>query len=113
MSDYLAKLTDEKSELRSTLCSLELQISEYRDREASYHEVRSFHVLQCNKMYCLRCPSFAMLLFLLHYGPFHLLMESSSAFCQQRVDKINKMERTVVIMPFIQQSFAFHEVKLN
>jgi hypothetical protein len=39
MSDYLAKLTDEKSELRSTLCHLELQVSQYRDREANHHEV--------------------------------------------------------------------------
>ena len=39
MSDYLAKLTDEKSELRSTLCHLELQISQYRDREADHLEV--------------------------------------------------------------------------
>lgn len=42
MSDYLAKLTDEKSELRRTLCNLELQISQYRDREADHFEVVIF-----------------------------------------------------------------------
>jgi hypothetical protein len=42
MSDYLAKLTDEKSELRSTLSHLELQISQYRDREANHLEVSHY-----------------------------------------------------------------------
>ena len=39
MSDYLAKLTDEKSELRSTLCHLELQVSQYRERENDHFQV--------------------------------------------------------------------------